>query len=147
MRACPNRTSILLGLSVAVMCSCSSNTTPSTQTQVDDAATLLNAEMFRQQFAKLGDEDREKRDLIIRAIDSGLIKVGMCATDFFALFGRTPRTEKYNESDPDISECIDLGKMVTPPPGSPPFVIGWYVVVHHDGTHVWGYYLSNAHAK
>lgn len=132
-------TSVVIGVAVGVFPACERSRT---ETILDSPA------QFKMAFASTH-SDRVRRDLVLQAIDQGMIRVGMPLSELAELLG-SPDLARPASSDEIQQSIVDL----TDPPfapnaagQSPPQPQGWYLVLTHDGSHVQNYSLSNVHLK
>ena len=93
-----------------------------------------------------------RRDLCIKAMDAGLIHIGMSVSDLNKLFG----TKFIFNVPPAFGaldrESINFAPKIDAPPSpvaiQAPAPPGWYFYFEFDkGGHIWTYYISNAHDK
>ena len=111
-------------------------------------SALKSPQQIAAQF-NTAQNDRVRRDMILRAIDQGTIRRGMTVSDLHAILGIGDGGSP--ESDSGLTQVIydlapqhhGLGFVGSTPPQ--PF--GWYFVVQHNGIHVQNYFLSDVHMK
>jgi len=106
-------------------------------TSASDAARL-----FRRASSEF-----EKRDVVIRAIDGGVIHVQMPVAELLEVVDKASISKPVEPEDGRVVDVVYFRARLTPPPGMPPLQQGWYMVIHHDGKRIWRYELSNSYEK
>jgi hypothetical protein len=92
--------------------------------------------------------DDAKRDVCIRAIDLGYIKVtaplenvrALCGADFDEKVGTDPHDRQYG-----IVHFTPMQGVGRPPSAGSPYFVGWYLVVYYYHDQIDRYNLSNTH--
>ena len=109
---------------------------------------LTSPAQFKAAFASTH-SDHGRRDLFLRAVDHGMIHVGMPLSELAELLGLPdlPRAGSSGEKQQRVVDLADPPLTRSAVGQTPPQPQGWYVVITHDGSHVQNYALSNVHLK